>query len=381
MGHLRARTRRGRVAATTKPAGRRPAEARPAVPGADRAHQAAPGPVGGAGRDGQHPPGAVDHGPATPCAADDGHRHPLGHGDGRTPSGQWRATVAVATQGSCSTRGRHRAGVDVERAAGGRQARPPARSPGGWCGCTAGHGDHPGREDAGVEEEPAADAPARASTTSATSTRQAPAPAAGGCTADPPLADAGVDRPTACPRRRWAVLVVLGRRHALVRGLAVGAASLHRSKPTRRTSVARTTPKRSRHRVRHVGHQRRTSSAEPPSSAWMKLACFVETLGPMPEPEALAARPRRSAARPSRPGGLVKTEPALLPPGWCSRRQRTISASAARPASTGSPGLQARTRPRAPPRSAPSGRGAVAEAERRPRPRRRAARRRRSIHR
>ena len=26
------------------------------------------------------------------------------------------------------------------------------------------------------------------------------------------------------------------------------------------------------------------------------------------------------------PGGLANTEPAFAPPGWCSRRQRTISA-------------------------------------------------------
>jgi len=34
------------------------------------------------------------------------------------------------------------------------------------------------------------------------------------------------------------------------------------------------------------------------------------------------------------PGGLVKTEPALLPPGWCSRRQRTIERSSSRPAAS-----------------------------------------------
>ena len=44
-----------------------------------------------------------------------------------------------------------------------------------------------------------------------------------------------------------------------------------------------------------------------------------------------SARRRRSADRPSRPGGLVNTDPALLPPGWLARRQRTISSMAALP--------------------------------------------------
>ena len=37
------------------------------------------------------------------------------------------------------------------------------------------------------------------------------------------------------------------------------------------------------------------------------------------------------------PGGLVKTEPALLPPGWLARRHRTISSMVALP-SAGCPG-------------------------------------------
>ena len=78
----------------------------------------------------------------------------------------------------------------------------------------------------------------------------------------------------------------------------------------------------------HPPHMRRsaaTSSAEPPSSAWMKLACFSDTRAvPRRTPFSPAASTRRPAES---PGGLVNTEPALLPPGWCWRRQRTISAS------------------------------------------------------
>ena len=83
---------------------------------------------------------------------------------------------------------------------------------------------------------------------------------------------------------------------------------------------------------------RRTSSAEPPRSAWMKLACLGETSAvPMRRP----FRPQASIRRPAESSaGLVNTEPALAPPGWLARRQRTISSMAARPAA-GSPGAEA----------------------------------------
>ena len=56
---------------------------------------------------------------------------------------------------------------------------------------------------------------------------------------------------------------------------------------------------------------RRTSSAEPPGSAWMKLACLGETSAvPIRKP----FNPQASISRPAEsPGGLVNTDPALLP--------------------------------------------------------------------
>ena len=52
--------------------------------------------------------------------------------------------------------------------------------------------------------------------------------------------------------------------------------------------------------------------------------------------------PAASTSRPAEsPGGLVKTDPAFGPPGWFSRRQRTISARVASPAAR-SPGARAR---------------------------------------
>ena len=69
----------------------------------------------------------------------------------------------------------------------------------------------------------------------------------------------------------------------------------------------------------------RTSPAVAPASAWKKLACFAETTAP---PTRSPLSPGASMRRPAEsPGGLRNTEPALAPPGWCSRRQRTISAT------------------------------------------------------
>ena len=73
----------------------------------------------------------------------------------------------------------------------------------------------------------------------------------------------------------------------------------------------------------------RTSSAEPPSSAWMKLACFSDTRA---VPTRKPRRPSSSITSPAdswNGTGLTNTEPAFCPPGWCSRRQRTISPIAA----------------------------------------------------
>ena len=67
-------------------------------------------------------------------------------------------------------------------------------------------------------------------------------------------------------------------------------------------------------------------------------------------------RPARSAGRPSRPGGLVNTEPAFGPPGWCSRRQRTISAIVGLgPVAVTRARGRARPRPRPVTRRPPSG--------------------------
>ena len=60
-----------------------------------------------------------------------------------------------------------------------------------------------------------------------------------------------------------------------------------------------------------------------PGSATKKFACFSETTAP---PIRRPLHPHASMSRPAAsPGGLVNTEPAFWPPGWCSRRQRTIS--------------------------------------------------------
>ena len=73
-----------------------------------------------------------------------------------------------------------------------------------------------------------------------------------------------------------------------------------------------------------------TSSADPPGSAWTKLACFVDTSAvPWRRPLQPAASIRRPAES---PGGFVNTDPAFWPPGWLARRQATISDSVRSPA-------------------------------------------------
>ena len=65
-----------------------------------------------------------------------------------------------------------------------------------------------------------------------------------------------------------------------------------------------------------------------PRSAWKKLACLADTTAP---PTRRPLSPSESMSRPAEsPGGLANTEPALEPPGWCSRRHRTTSATSPR---------------------------------------------------
>src|SRR5690606_17393219 len=112
------------------------------------------------------------------------------------------------------------------------------------------------------------------------------------------------------------------------------------SKPIRRVSGWRTTPVASRTRRATSTIRASTSSARPPSSAWMKLACLVDTEAvPTRRPLAPAWSMRRPAESPS---GLVKTDPALGPPGWLARRQATISEIVRAP-SSGSPGASSRS--------------------------------------
>ena len=67
-----------------------------------------------------------------------------------------------------------------------------------------------------------------------------------------------------------------------------------------------------------------TSSAEPPSSAWMKLACLGDTSA-VPDPQALGAggvdQPAGRVAR-----RVGEHRPGVVAPGLVARRQRTISA-------------------------------------------------------
>ena len=91
-----------------------------------------------------------------------------------------------------------------------------------------------------------------------------------------------------------------------------------------------------------------------PGSATKKLACFSDTTAP---PTRRPLQPAASMSRPAEsPGGLVNTEPAFCPPGWCSRRQRTISSMRAAHAA-GSSRPTGERRGRRPPRrpAAPSG--------------------------
>ncbi len=73
------------------------------------------------------------------------------------------------------------------------------------------------------------------------------------------------------------------------------------------------TPQRSATTPRTCSISACTSSARPPLSAWMKLACFSDTCAvPIRNPFSPAASISRPAESPS---GLVKTDPALEPPG------------------------------------------------------------------
>ena len=64
----------------------------------------------------------------------------------------------------------------------------------------------------------------------------------------------------------------------------------------------------------------------------MKLACFSDTCA---VPSRKPFSPADSISLPAEsPSGLVNTEPALAPPGWCSRRHLTMAATASCSAST-----------------------------------------------
>ena len=83
--------------------------------------------------------------------------------------------------------------------------------------------------------------------------------------------------------------------------------------PTRRTSLRSTKPVASATRSRTSSITARTSAAEPPSAAWMKLACFSRH--PAPCRCGSPRRPRPSIRLPAltSPGtGLTNTEPAVL---------------------------------------------------------------------
>ena len=92
------------------------------------------------------------------------------------------------------------------------------------------------------------------------------------------------------------------------------------------------TPQRSATTPRTCSISAWTSSARPPLSAWMKLACFSDTCA---VPSRKPFSPADSISRPAESSsGLVNTEPALAPPGWCSRRHLTMALTAACSTST-----------------------------------------------
>ena len=109
--------------------------------------------------------------------------------------------------------------------------------------------------------------------------------------------------------------------------------------------MARSTPVRAAPRPGRGATSRHTSSAEPPRSAWMKLACLVETWAdPIRSPFSPAASTSRPAESPT---GFTNTEPAFGPPAGApdaSARCRSPSARR-RPC----PPARARTRPTPPP--------------------------------
>ena len=125
---------------------------------------------------------------------------------------------------------------------------------------------------------------------------------------------------------RWVVTVAARGRH---RRSAPAARITASGYPTKRVSARRSTPEWASTPWRISAMSATTSSAEPPSSTWMKLACFGETSAlPRRRPLSPAASMRRPAES---SGGFVNTDPALAPPGWWALRHRTISASSASP--------------------------------------------------
>ena len=116
---------------------------------------------------------------------------------------------------------------------------------------------------------------------------------------------------------------VRGGRAPAVRGPARSTATSLNPRPLlegcRRSRRARSracssTPKRVGDPAAHLGHQGADVVGRPPASAWMKLACLVDTSAvPIRRP----LHPAASMSRPAEsPGGLVNTDPAFGPPGW-----------------------------------------------------------------
>src|SRR5437764_415114 len=135
---------------------------------------------------------------------------------------------------------------------------------------------------------------------------------------DPPVPNARVDR-------------LRPRRSLLLRRLPTGGrlrahVSLA-SSPTTWSSGTSSTPLAFATRRCTSATRSSTSRAGAPGSAWKKFACLPDPTAP---PTRRPLSPAASMSRPAlSPGGLRNTEPAFCPPGWCSRRHRTISATRA----------------------------------------------------
>ena len=285
--------RRGADGAASGPRPRRRSRDRPA-----RADQRRPGPAAASathasasGRGRGRPR------PSRPARriADDRARA-LGHRDlhavGPVPASPWpwRPTGSALDRAAAA----RRVHVDQRRMAARARRRPRRRCGGVWT--RPGHGHHPGTQNHGVWRTSHATTPGPSTTTATTQDgqrrRRLPATTAAR-RSDPAGAiariPAAAGRAAAARRRASAPAAHAACPVAQVPVMAASSPGLFaRSKPTMRTSGASTTPSCSATVGRTWSMRRRTSSADPPSSAWMKLACFVGDLG-RPDPEALEA--------------------------------------------------------------------------------------------